>query len=221
MLTDNKITAWTNPIVNEADRPQRSAAEMKSIFDSNSNQLKEAFNALIDALISANAASELGAATGTIQSTINDLWSALGAAVEECKTYTDNASFAAGAADMRAGVYDPQGMRRDVFAYALEQAQAEAGKRAAPSQAYVVSVPASGWSASEPYTQTVAVTGMPQPQTTPLAGVLLSDDAGIAAAEQEAWNEVGRVDVGSQSVTLTCYDNAPETDMNIRLVVIG
>lgn len=59
-LTDNKITTWTNPIVNEADRPQRSAADMKAIFDSNSNQLKTALNNLIDAL-TASGAGEIGA----------------------------------------------------------------------------------------------------------------------------------------------------------------
>lgn len=59
-LIDNKITTWTNPIVNEADRPQRSAAEMKAIFDSNSNQLKTALNNLIDAL-AASGAGEIGA----------------------------------------------------------------------------------------------------------------------------------------------------------------
>lgn len=221
MLTDNKITAWTNPIVNEADRPQRSASDMKAIFDSNSNQLREAFNALIDALTSATAASEIGAAEGTVQNTFNALWTALGEAVKECKTYTDNASFAAGAADMRAAVYDPQSIRRDVFAYALEQAQTEAGKRAAPSLTYHVDVPASGWSAEAPYTQTVIVAGMAQPHTTPLAGVLLSDNAETAIAEQEAWNVVGRVEVGDGSAVLTCFEDKPETNFTLRLVVIG
>lgn len=59
-LTDNKITTWTNPVVNEADRPQRSAADMKAIFDSNSNQLKTALNNLIDAL-TAGGAGDIGA----------------------------------------------------------------------------------------------------------------------------------------------------------------
>lgn len=59
-IQDNKITTWTNPIVNEADRPQRSAADMKAIFDSNSNQLKTALNNLIDAL-AASGAGEIGA----------------------------------------------------------------------------------------------------------------------------------------------------------------
>lgn len=60
-ITDNKITRWNNPIVNEADRPQRSASNMKEIFDSNSNQLRDALNILIDALASGGA-EDIGAA---------------------------------------------------------------------------------------------------------------------------------------------------------------
>lgn len=48
MIDDRKIGAWANPIVNEADRPNRSAADMKSIFDSNSNELKDAVNGVVD-----------------------------------------------------------------------------------------------------------------------------------------------------------------------------
>lgn len=51
-ITDNKITRWNNPIVNEADRPQRSASDMKAVFDSNSNQIRTSLNALIDDLSS-------------------------------------------------------------------------------------------------------------------------------------------------------------------------
>lgn len=61
MITDYKIQEWTNPIVNEADRPQRSASSMKEVFDSNSNQLRAALNNLIDALAQGGA-SDIGAA---------------------------------------------------------------------------------------------------------------------------------------------------------------
>ena len=61
MITDYKITTWNNPIVNEADRPQRSASSMKEVFDSNSNQLRTALNNLIDALAQ-NGAEDIGAA---------------------------------------------------------------------------------------------------------------------------------------------------------------
>ena len=60
MIQDLKITEWENPIVNEADRPQRTAEEMKTIFDSNSNQLRTVVNSLIDAL-SSDGASSIGA----------------------------------------------------------------------------------------------------------------------------------------------------------------
>lgn len=61
MITDYKIQDWTNPIVNEADRPQRSASSMKEVFDSNSNQLRAALNNLIDALAQSGA-EDIGAA---------------------------------------------------------------------------------------------------------------------------------------------------------------
>lgn len=69
MIRDKKITAWTNPVVNEADQPQRTAADMKAIFDSNSNQLKDAFNAVIDELNGSGGAINIGnGAVGTIPS---------------------------------------------------------------------------------------------------------------------------------------------------------
>ena len=61
MINDYKISQWNNPVVNEADRPQRSASDMKAIFDSNSNQLRTALNNLIDALAQGGA-SDIGAA---------------------------------------------------------------------------------------------------------------------------------------------------------------
>jgi hypothetical protein len=61
-LTDRKITAWTNAVADEADRPIRTAAEMKAIFDSNSNQLKAAMNALIDDLSGTGGSAEIGSA---------------------------------------------------------------------------------------------------------------------------------------------------------------
>ena len=59
-ITDQKIGAWTSPVVNEADQPQRTAAEMKAVFDSNSNQLRTGFNALIDELAGTGGAGNIG-----------------------------------------------------------------------------------------------------------------------------------------------------------------
>lgn len=49
-IQDLKIGAWKNPIVNEADRPNRAPADMKAVFDSNTNELREAHNNLVDAV---------------------------------------------------------------------------------------------------------------------------------------------------------------------------
>lgn len=43
-----KIGDWTSPVANEADRPNRTAADMKAVFDSNSNEIRTAFNRLCD-----------------------------------------------------------------------------------------------------------------------------------------------------------------------------
>lgn len=59
-ITDKKIGSWTNPVVNEADQPQRTAAEMKAIFDANSNQIKAAFNAVVDELVGEGGAGNVG-----------------------------------------------------------------------------------------------------------------------------------------------------------------
>lgn len=62
MIDQHKITVWTNPIVDEADRPKRSATEMKQVFDANSNQLKTSLNGLIDELVSSVGANSVGSA---------------------------------------------------------------------------------------------------------------------------------------------------------------
>lgn|GEM_PF-1968314 len=82
-ITDNKITRWDSPIVNEADRPQRSASNMKEIFDSNSNQLKAALNALIDALAAGGAADIGITVEGLAGETVSDI-------IAELKGITDD-----------------------------------------------------------------------------------------------------------------------------------
>ena len=82
-ITDYKITRWNNPIVNEADRPQRSASSMKEVFDSNSNQLKAALNALIDALATGGAADIGITVEGLAGQTVSDI-------IAELKGITDD-----------------------------------------------------------------------------------------------------------------------------------
>ena len=78
-ISNRKIDAWTSPVVSETDRPTRTADALKAVFDSNSNQLKAAHNALIDDLAGTGGAAEIGAAaidglTGaTVQSQMESL----------------------------------------------------------------------------------------------------------------------------------------------------
>ena len=69
--------------MNEADRPQRSASNMKEIFDSNSNQLKAALNALIDALAAGGAADIGITVDGLAGETVSDI-------IAELKGITDD-----------------------------------------------------------------------------------------------------------------------------------
>ena len=159
--------AWTNPIVNEADRPKRSASAMKAVFDANSNDLKGTLNGLMDDLEAATGAASIGTTGGTLQTALDNLAAEdtslaadITAGVAEAKAYTDQAVFDSGAADMRAAVYDPQGKKADVFQYADTKA-AEAVATAV-AKVYTLTLPAASWAAdstSGMYTQAVTIAG--------------------------------------------------------------
>jgi hypothetical protein len=59
-----KIDAFKNPVSNLPDRPMMSASELKKHFDSNSEELREALNGLIDLLVSNGGAADLMTAAG-------------------------------------------------------------------------------------------------------------------------------------------------------------
>jgi len=82
-----------------------------------------------------------------------------------------------------------------------------------------VSLPASGWSASAPYTQTVNAAGMLTTDA-PLADVVLSATAATAKAQLEAYGYIGRIDTGSGQITVTCYEDKPAVDLTLVLKVV-
>lgn len=63
-IADLKINSFQNPVENLPDRPTMSAAELKRHFDSNSEELREAFNKLIDRLTGREGAGEIFTAAG-------------------------------------------------------------------------------------------------------------------------------------------------------------
>lgn len=110
-----------------------------------------------------------------------------------------------GSGDMVASVYDPQGKSTDIFAAI-----------AALKTALTAVVPASGWSTSAPYTQTVAVAGLTA-EMHPVADVVLSGTQATDEAALAAWGCVQYMVCGAGTLTLTCYSAAPKTDFSVLL----
>ena len=172
--------AWTTPIVNEADRPKRSASAMKAVFDANSNDLKGTLNGLMDDLEAATGAASIGTTGGTLQAALDNLAAEdtslaadITAGVAEAKAYTDQAVFDSGAADMRAAVYDPQGKKADVFQYADTKA-AEAVATAV-AKVYTLTLPAASWAAEgDLFKQAVTISGVKASAQVDLAADLVT-----------------------------------------------
>ena len=84
---------------------------------------------------------------------------------------------------------------------------------------YTVSLPASGWTGTGPYVQTVAVEGILETDN-PVADVVLSENAADAIAETEAWAAVGRIVTMAGQIAVTCYEDKPVRDITIQLKVV-
>ena len=79
--------------------------------------------------------------------------------------------------------------------------------------------PATGWSQTAPYTQTVQAEGLLDTDT-PIADVALDNDPEIAAGELEAYGLVSRMDAETGQLTATCYGSAPEAEFTVRLMIM-
>jgi hypothetical protein len=78
-----------------------------------------------------------------------------------------------------------------------------------------VTLLASGWSEAAPYTQTVSVAGI---AATDMAhyGLVYTDNR---EAEKEAFALVDELDSADGTVTFTCFEEKPETDLTIQMEV--
>lgn len=88
------------------------------------------------------------------------------------------------------------------------------------SNYYHVTFKASNWSASAPYTQTVSVTGIKEsdyPIIDVDSSVISSDENGDYLG---SWALIGRVSTANGSVTAYCYQEKPEVDISVNIVVI-
>lgn len=82
-----------------------------------------------------------------------------------------------------------------------------------------LALPASGWSESAPYTQTVAASGVLATDT-PIVDIVLSDTAATAMQELDAYALMGRIDTSAGAIKATCYDEAPQQNINLQIMVV-
>ena len=94
-------------------------------------------------------------------------------------------------------------------------------QKRATTASYTATFPASGWSSSSPYTQTVNVDGILLTDD-PIVDIDMSSatNADDWALMTEAWNFVGRITANQGSVTMYCYDDVPTVDITIFLKVV-
>lgn len=208
-FTDLKIGEWTSPVVGEADRPSRTPADMKAVFDANSNQIRDALNALIDAFGTEQAAEQLGAVSAVtgLMTTIQDDLAAL-------KSYIDDGLIGQG--DM-VSVNGKTGKNITLDA-------ADVGA-AVPAVEYAATFTADGWSLSSfigvsCYTQGIEVPGMPEPTKRPIVDIALSEDVALSAAEAEQWGGVFRIEIYENFIGAYCTGDAPTIDLNITIKVV-
>ena len=116
-------------------------------------------------------------------------------------------------------------------AYAAEQisalAEAVSGlledleaSKAEKSQSLSAALPASGWSGSGPYTQVVQVAGITA-TTNALLDFAHAEDADTEKARARAWSRIAYFEEGAGTITATCLGSKPETDLTLRIILLG
>ena len=85
---------------------------------------------------------------------------------------------------------------------------------------YTVPLPAAGWSADAPYSQTVQVDGISATDM-PLVDVDMSSATSETASDIiTAWACIGRITTGAGTLTAYCYTEAPAVDLTILVKVV-
>lgn len=81
-----------------------------------------------------------------------------------------------------------------------------------------VTFPASGWSASAPYSQTVSVSGITSGDS-PIISLYISNntDAATAKAAKKAYGNVDGGTTGNGTVTLYCYNGKPSANFSVSI----
>lgn len=73
--------------------------------------------------------------------------------------------------------------------------------------------------ASAPYTQTITVNGLTS-SLNPVIDVVISSTVQTGLEEQKQWGYITKATTGTNSLTLSCYENKPTIDLNIMIEVV-
>ena len=87
------------------------------------------------------------------------------------------------------------------------------------SKYYTATFKASDWSSSAPYTQTISIEGI-KDSDNPIIDINMSDTTNNSADLLKAWMLVGRVVTNNDSITAYCYEEKPEMDIIVSLMVV-
>ncbi len=81
-----------------------------------------------------------------------------------------------------------------------------------------VALPASGWSGTAPYTQTVSVAGVTA-EDAPVIGILIAEGTTAANVklQNKAWACVDRAVTGAGTITFYCYNKKPGNDFTVNV----
>ena len=80
-------------------------------------------------------------------------------------------------------------------------------------------IPASGWSATAPYEQTVAVAGLLDTDI-PLVDVVLDTTLATRILQRESFGYVSMIITAANSITVTCDEYKPTADFALTLKVV-
>lgn len=81
-----------------------------------------------------------------------------------------------------------------------------------------IALPASGWSGTAPYTQTVSVAGVTA-EDAPVIGILIAEGTTAANVklQNKAWACVDRAVTGAETITFYCYNKKPGNDFTVNV----
>lgn len=79
-------------------------------------------------------------------------------------------------------------------------------------------IPASGWSSTIPYAQTVSLDGVSAEDIAHVSPIY-SETLATALAQQEAWGMVSRAKTAANAITFYCFDEKPTTDISVQIEV--